>query len=151
MEIILKQDVANLGHENDIVIVKNGYARNYLIPQGIAMLATDVNRKILAENLKQKAHKIEKIRNEANLLAGKLNEITVKLATKVSDSGKIYGSVNNIQIAEAILAQYGVEVDRKKIVIDGTNIKEVGTYKAIVNIHKDVKATVNVEVVAEEA
>lgn len=151
MEIILKQDVANLGHENDIVIVKNGYARNYLIPQGMAALATDINRKILAENLKQKSHKIEKIKNEANLLAGKLNDITVKLATKVSESGKIYGSVNNIQIAEAILAQYGIELDRKKIHIDGANIKEIGTYTASVSIHKDVKATINVEVVAEEA
>lgn len=151
MEIILKQDVANLGHENDIVIVKNGYARNYLIPMGMAALATDINRKILAENLKQKAHKIEKIRNEANLLAGKLNDITVKIATKVSDSGKIYGSINNIQIAEAIASQYGIEVDRKKISIEGSNIKEVGSYTATVSIHKDVKATVNVDVVAEEA
>ena len=104
MEIILKQDVANLGHKDDIVTVKNGYAANYLIPQGFAIMATPSAKKVHAENLRQRAHKEAKIREEATALAAKLEGLTVKVTTKVSSAGKIFGSVNNIQVAEALVA-----------------------------------------------
>ncbi|MDO9511131.1 MAG: 50S ribosomal protein L9 [Bacteroidales bacterium] len=149
MEVILKQDVSNLGYTNDIVNVKNGYAQNYLIPQGLAIQATETNRKILKENLKQKAFKLEKLRNEAQTFGGKLDGITVKITTKASATGKIYGSVNSILIAEAIKEQFDVDVDRKRIIIDGESIKELGSFTVRINIHKEVKAIVNVEVVAE--
>ena len=116
MEIILKKDVANLGHADDIVNVKNGYALNYLIPQGFAILATPSAKKVLAENIRQRAHKEAKFRADAEALAAKLAEITVKVSAKVSESGKIYGSVTTIQIAEA-LAAAGVEVDKKDITL----------------------------------
>ena len=116
MEIILKQDVANLGHKDDIVTVKNGYAANYLIPQGFAIMATPSAKKVHAENLRQRAHKEAKIREEATALAAKLEGLTVKVTTKVSSTGKIFGSVNNIQVAEA-LAALGHEIDRRNITI----------------------------------
>ncbi|MBR5249645.1 MAG: 50S ribosomal protein L9 [Bacteroidales bacterium] len=151
MEIILKQDVANLGHKDDIVTVKNGYAVNYLIPQGMAIMATPSAKKVHAENLRQRAHKEAKLRDDATVLAGKLEGLLVKIATKVSESGKSFGSVNNIQIAES-LAALGYEIDRKNITIKGADaLKEVGTYEAVVKCYKDIKATVQVEVVAEEA
>ena len=112
MEIILKQDVANLGHKDDIVKVRNGYAVNYLIPQGMAILATESAKKVLAENIRQRAHKEAKLREEASALAAKINGLTIKLTAKMSSKGKIFGSVGNIQIAEAIAA-LGVEVDRR--------------------------------------
>ena len=111
MEIILKQDVANLGHRDEIVKVKNGYAVNYLIPQGMAVLATESAKKVLAENLRQRAHKEAKFRADAEELAAKLNELVLTISAKVGNNGKIFGSVNNIQIAEAIVAN-GIEVDR---------------------------------------
>ena len=144
MEIILKQDVANLGHKDDIVKVRNGYAVNYLIPQGMAILATESAKKVLAENIRQRAHKEAKLaenirqrahkeaklREEASALAAKINGLTVKLTAKMSSKGKIFGSVGNIQIAEAIAA-LGVEVDRRNITIAGMdNIKEAGIYDA---------------------
>ena len=151
MENILKQDVANLGHKDDIVTVKNGYAVNYLIPQGMAIMATPSAKKVHAENLRQRAHKEAKLRDDATVLAGKLEGLLVKIATKVSESGKSFGSVNNIQIAES-LAALGYEIDRKNITIKGADaLKEVGTYEAVVKCYKDIKATVQVEVVAEEA
>ena len=151
MENILKQDVANLGHKDDIVTVKNGYAVNYLIPQGMAIMATPSAKKVHAENLRQRAHKEAKLRDDATVLAGKLEGLLVKIATKVSESGKSFGSVNNIQIAES-LAALGYEIDRKNITIKGADaLKEVGTYEAVVKCYKDIKATVKVEVVAEEA
>ena len=129
MEIILKQDVANLGHKDDIVTVKNGYAVNYLIPQGMAIMATPSAKKVHAENLRQRAHKEAKLRDDATVLAGKLEGLLVKIATKVSESGKSFGSVNNIQIAES-LAALGYEIDRKNITIKGADaLKEVGTYE----------------------
>lgn len=150
MEIILKQDVANLGHADDIVKVKDGYATNYLIPQGFAIMATASAKKVHAENLRQRAHKEAKIREEASALAAKLEGITVKLATKVSSTGKIFGSVNNIQIAEAIAA-LGHDVDRRNItIVDSENVKEVGTYDVVVKCYKDIKATLKIEVVGEE-
>lgn len=150
MKIILKKDVQNLGYKDDIVEVKNGYARNYLIPQGFAIAANDSNKKILAEVKKQYAHKIEKIRTEADAEAAKLDGLTVKIATKAAASGKIYGSVNAIQIAEAIKEQHNYDVDRKSITIEGETIKEVGTYKATAKLYKDIVATITFEVITEE-
>ena len=149
MEIILKQDVHNLGYTNDILKVKNGYARNYLVPQGIAIVANESNRKILAENLKQKAFKEDKIRKEAQSLATRLENITVKIGAKAVATGKIFGSVNTIQIAEAIKVQHNIEVDRKRITIMGDTIKELGNYKAMVNLHKESKVEISLEVFGE--
>lgn len=150
MEIILKQDVPNLGHKDDIVTVRNGYATNYLIPQGFAILATPSAKKMHAENMRQRAHKETKIREEAQALAAKLEGIQVTLATKVSSTGKIFGSVNNIQIAEALAAK-GFEIDRRNITISGEEaVKEVGIYDAVVKCHKEIKANIKIEVVAED-
>ncbi len=150
MEIILKQDVPNLGHKDDIVTVKNGYASNYLIPKGYATLATESAKKVHAENMKQRAHKEAKIRENATALAAKLEGVTVKVATKVSSTGKVFGSVNNIQVAEA-LTQQGYEIDRRNITILGgaDNVKEVGSYEAEVKLHRDIKAKIKFEVVGE--
>jgi large subunit ribosomal protein L9 len=149
MEVILKQDVAHLGFANDIVTVKNGYANNYLIPEGLAIMANQTNRKILAENLRQRAFKEDKIRMEAEALAAKLEGIVLKIGAKASATGKIFGSVNSIQIAEAIKTQKDLDIDRRKIVVDGENVKELGTYKAKINLHKEVKIVIDFEVVAE--
>ncbi len=147
MEVILKKDIHNLGYKNDIVTVKNGYGRNYLIPQGIAILATESAKKMHAENMKQRAHKEEKIKNEALELAKQLEGVALTLGAKTSSTGKIFGSVNNIQIAEA-LAEKGFEVDRKLISIKEA-VKEVGKYTANVKLHRDVKVDINFEVVSE--
>jgi large subunit ribosomal protein L9 len=149
MEVILKQDVMNLGFTNEKVNVKPGYARNYLIPQGIAVPATEANKKVLAENLKQKAHKEAKIKKSAEQLSENLKNVTVKIGAKAAESGKIYGSVNAIQIAQALKEQFDFEVDRKKIHVDHEHIKEVGTYKARVILHKEVTVEITLEVVAE--
>lgn len=149
MEIILKQDVKNLGFANDVVKVKAGYARNYLIPQGMAIAATETNKKILSENLKQKSFKEEKVKKEAETLGKALDGITVKIGAKAAETGKIFGSVNNIQIAEAIKDQFNYDIDRKKINVDGENIKELGTYTAEIVLHREVKANINFEVFAE--
>lgn len=150
MEIILKQDVQNLGHKDDIVIVRNGYATNFLIPQGFATLATPSAKKVHAENMKQRAHKETKIRQDAVVIAEKLEGIQVTLATKVSSTGKIFGSVNNIQVGEALAAK-GFDIDRRSITISGeANIKEVGIYDAIVKLHRDIKANIKVEIIGEE-
>ncbi len=149
MEIILKQDVPNLGYTNEKVNVKPGYARNFLIPQGIAILATETNKKILAENLKQKAFKEDRVRNEAEELAEGLKNITVKIGAKAAESGKIFGSVNAIQIAQALKDQFKFDIDRKKIHVDGEHIKELGTYKARIILHKEVQLEINFEVFAE--
>lgn len=150
MEIILKQDVPNLGHKDDIVIVRNGYASNYLIPQGFAIMATPSAKKVHAENMKQRAHKESKIREEAMALAAKLEGMQVTLATKVSSTGKIFGSVNNIQVAEALAAK-GFEIDRRNIAITGeANIKEVGIYDAVIKCHREIKANIKIEIIGEE-
>ena len=148
MEIILKKDVANLGHADDIVTVKNGYAANYLIPQGYAIMATPSAKKILAENIRQRAHKEAKLRADAEALAAKLAAMTVKVSAKVSENDKIYGSVTTMQIADALVAA-GVEVDKKDITILSEAVKEVGTYEASVKCYKDIKGTFKFEVVAE--
>ena len=146
MEIILKKDVANLGHADDIVNVKTGYAVNYLIPQGFAVMATASAKKVHAENLRQRAHKIAKFVGDAEALAAKLAETTVQVAVKVSESGKIYGSVTAAQLAEA-LAVVGIEVDKKDITVEAA--KELGTYEATVKCFRDVKGTFKYEIVAE--
>ena len=148
MEIILKKDVANLGHADDIVNVKTGYAVNYLIPQGFATLATESAKKVLAENIRQRAHKEAKFRSDAEALAAKLAEVSVSVAVKVSESGKIYGSVTTAQIADALVAA-GLQVDKKDITIVSESVKELGTYEASVKCYKDIKGTVKFEVVAE--
>ena len=149
MELILVEDVAGLGYKNDIVSVKKGYGRNYLIPQGKAVIASESARKVLAENLKQRAHKLAKIKADAEELAAKLAPVALTIATKVSATGTIFGAVGNIQIAEA-LAKLGFEIDRKTIVVKET-VKEVGSYKATVKLHKEVSVEIPFEVVAEEA
>ena len=150
MEIILKQDVSNLGHKDDIVVVRNGYATNYLIPQGFAIMATPSAKKVHAENMKQRAHKETKLREDAVALAAKLEGLQVTLATKVSATGKIFGSVNNIQVGEALAAK-GFEIDRRSISIVGeANVKEVGVYDAVVKIYKDIKANIKVEITGDE-
>ena len=148
MEIILKKDVANLGHADDIVKVKTGYAVNYLIPQGFATLATPSAKKVLAENIRQRAHKEAKLRADAEALAAKLAGTTVKVAVKVSENGKIYGSVTTMQIADALVAA-GLNVDKKDITIAAEPIKEVGVYDASVKCYKDIKGEFKFEVVAE--
>jgi large subunit ribosomal protein L9 len=131
------------------VKVKPGYARNYLLPKGMAILATPAAKKILAENLRQQAFKAERIKNEASDLAGKLGNLVVKIGAKAAESGRIFGSVNTIQIAQALKEQHNLEVDRKKIHVDQDHIKEVGTYRARVNLHKDVSTEIIFEVFAE--
>jgi len=149
MEIILKQDVPNLGFKDDVLTVKPGYARNFLIPQGLAILAISSEKKKLAETLKQRAFKEEKVKKEAEKIAEKMVDIHVKIGAKVGTSGKIYGSVNALQIAQAIKEQYDIDLDRKKIMVDGDAVKEVGVYKAKVNLHKEVRFDIKFEVIAE--
>ncbi len=149
MEIILTQDVAHLGYKDDIVTVKNGYANNYLIPEGMAVVATAGAKKVLAETLKQRAFKAEKIKQEAEAVASKLNGLTVRIATKAGANGKIFGSVNAIQVADALKAQHNIDVDRKKIMIVGDNIKEIGSHTAKINLHREVKAEITLDVYAE--
>ncbi len=149
MDIILKQDVPNLGFKDDLVSVKDGYATNYLIPKGLAILAIPSEKKNLAETIRQRQFKEEKIRKEAEKLAEKLQDIEIKIGAKVGTSGKIFGSVNALQIADAIKEQYDLDIDRKKIMIDGDAIKEVGTYTAKINLHKEVRPELKFEVVGE--
>lgn len=149
MEIILKQDIPGLGYKSELITVKDGYARNYLIPKGLAILATETNKKVLAEDKRQKAHKEEKILKEAENLGKALEAITVKIAAKAGTSGKIFGSVNDVQIANAIKEQHSFDIDRKNIKVDGESIKELGEYTAKVQLHKEVIVEVKFEVYAE--
>ena len=147
MEIILKEDIVNLGYKNDIVNVKSGYGRNYLIPTGKAIIASPSAKKMLAEDLKQRAHKLEKIKKDAEALAAKLEGVALTIGAKTSSTGTIFGSVTNIQVADA-LAKVGFEVDRKIIYIK-ESVKEVGNYKATLKLHKEVSVEVPFEVVSE--
>ena len=147
MEIILKQDVANLGYKDEIVKVKNGYANNYLLPKGMAIIATPVNKKIHAENLRQRAHKEEALRKNAETQQAALNGKTVKLIVKVGENGQLFGGISNIMVAEALKEQHNYDIDRKNIVVE--TIKTVGNYTAKVNVYKEIKAELNIEVVAE--
>lgn len=146
MKIILTQDVKNLGHKDDVVVVKDGYGRNYLIPKGMAKLATDGAMKMLAEDTRQRAFKVEKLRKNAEQISAKLNGASVTVKTKAGASGKIFGSVTGLQIANALKEQ-GYDVDRRKIAVD--DIKNLGTYTADINLIKDITASITVEVVAE--
>ena len=148
MEIILKQDIPNLGNKDDIVSVKAGYGRNFLIPKGLATLATATNKKIHEEILRQRAHKEAKLREIAEKQVETISGIEVKIGAKTSSTGKIFGSVNNIQIAEVLIGK-GFEVDRKNITIAGDIIKEIGTYTAVVKLYKDIKAEISFEVFSE--
>jgi large subunit ribosomal protein L9 len=148
MEIILLQDVPKLGHKDDLVKVKNGYGRNFLIPQGLAIAATGSAKKVHAENLKQRAHKEEKIKIEAQTVADKLSGVNLVVGAKTSSSGKIFGSVNTIQIAEA-LKEKGFDIDRKNITLPEDQIKEIGSYKAFIRLHREVKVEISFEIKAE--
>ena len=147
MQIILKKDVQNLGYKNDIVTVKTGYAVNYLIPQGYAILATESAKKVLAENLRQQAHKEAKKVADAEAAAAKLSAVEVTISAKLGEKGKIYGSVGAANVAEALAAK-GIEVDKKDINVP--TIKEIGTFEAKIRCYKAIAATVKVNVVAEK-
>jgi len=148
MEIILKQDIPSLGYKNEVVTVKNGYGRNFLIPKGVAILATDSAKKVMAENLKQRAHKLEKVKNEAIELKEKLADVKITLGAKTSSTGKIFGSVNNIQLSAA-LQKEGYNIERKNILVRGDTIKEVGEYTAKIKLHKEVEFDLLFVVVSE--
>ena len=147
MQVILKEDINNLGSKNDVVSVKPGYGRNFLIPRGFAVLATESAMKVHQENMRQRAHKEEKIKANAIELSKKLEGKTLIIGAKTSTSGKIFGSVNTIQIAEA-LEKLGFTIDRKIILIK-ESVKEVGSYKANIKLHKEVSVEISFEVVSE--
>ena len=148
MELILKEYVENLGDNGDLVVVKPGYGRNYLIPQGKAILATASAKKMREETLRQRAHKEEKLVEEAKAMAAKLADASIKIGAKVGESGKIFGSVNTIQLADALKSS-GVDIDRKYISIVGDTIKEAGSYEAKIRFHKEVIETISFEVIGE--
>lgn len=148
MKVILKEDINRLGYKDDVVEVRDGYGRNFLIPQGKAVVATESALKVLAENQRQRAHKLAKIKADAEELAAKLADVKLTIATKTSSTGTIFGSVKDVQIAEE-LEKLGFNIDRKLVVI-AQPIKEVGEYTVTLNLHKDVKAQIPVVVVTEE-
>ena len=148
MEVILKQDMPSLGHKDDIVSVKNGYARNYLIPKGYAINATAQNKKVHEEILRQRAHKEQQLKEAALKMAEELKKVSLTIGAKTSTKGKIFGSVNTIQIAEALIEK-GFEVDRKNISIKDDLIKEIGSYSATVKLHKEVLVDIPFEIVSE--
>ena len=148
MNVILKQDMPNLGHKDDIVAVKNGYARNYLIPKGYAINATEQAKKVHAEILRQRAHKEEQLKEAAAQMAEELRKVSLTIGAKTSTKGKIFGSVNTIQIAEALIEK-GFEVERKNISIKDDLIKEVGSYSATIKLHKEVLVDIPFEIISE--
>jgi large subunit ribosomal protein L9 len=147
MEVILKDDVKGLGFKNDIITVKPGYGRNYLIPQGIAVIADKTNKKIVAENIRQASHKAEKLKIDAQAIADQIGDQVFELPAKVGESGKIFGAVTTTQLSDALKAK-GIDVDRKKISFD-QEVKAAGEYTASVALHKEVKHSVRFHVVAE--
>ncbi|MDR1119889.1 MAG: 50S ribosomal protein L9 [Dysgonamonadaceae bacterium] len=147
MQVILKEDVTNLGYKDDIITVKDGYGRNFLIPQKKAIIASESAKKVLAENLRQRAHKLEQIKKDAQEQANQLEGITLVIGAKTSSTGTIFGSVSNIQVADE-LKKKGFDIDRKKIVIKDS-VKEVGNYKAILKLHKEISVDIPFEVVSE--
>jgi large subunit ribosomal protein L9 len=147
MEVILKQDVAGLGYKNDIVKVKAGYGNNYLIPQGYALIATESNKRSVQENIRQAAHKAAKLKQDAEALAAKMGDLTIEIGTKAGESGKIFGAVTAVQISDALKAK-GFEVDRKKVHLKEAP-KQLGTYNVTIDLHKEVKHEIKVNVVAE--
>jgi large subunit ribosomal protein L9 len=147
MEVILTQDVQGLGYKNDVVKVKPGYGRNYLIPNGVALIANDSNKRMTAENTRQAAHKAAKIKQDADAIAQRLGDLTIELKTKAGETGKIFGAVTAIQIADALKAK-GFDIDRKKVILK-EHPKQLGTYKVTLDLHKEVKHEITVNVVAE--
>jgi large subunit ribosomal protein L9 len=147
MEVILKQDMPGLGYKYDTVKVKAGYGRNYLIPRGIAILANNSNRKMIDENIRQAAHKAEKLKNDALAVAEKIEALSIEIGAKTGESGKIFGAVTTLQISDALTAE-GFDVDRRRISFNG-EIKTTGEYEASVELHKEVKAEIKFKVVAE--
>ena len=148
MEVILKDDIQGLGYKNDIVNVKPGYGRNYLIPKGLALLANEGNVKVHEENLRQKAKKLEEEKNEAQKLADNIGELTLELKAKVGEKGKIFGAITTLQVADA-LKEKGFQIDRKKITFDG-DIKVIGEYMAELDLHKEVKQKIKLQIIPEE-
>ena len=148
MEVILKQDVENLGFIDDIVTVKNGFGRNYLIPQGVAVLATSSAKKVLAETLKQRDYKEEKLVKDATKIANAIKELEIKITAKTGDGTKLFGSVNNGNVAEA-LAAAGHEVDKKFIKVTGGSIKRLGKYETSIRLHRSVIVDLPIEIIAE--
>ncbi len=148
MEVILKEDIQGLGYKNDAVAVKSGYARNFLIPKGFAIIATDSNKKMIAENVKQAAHKAEKVKQDAQAIADAIGETVLKISAKVGENGRIFGAVTTLQISDALKAK-GIEVDRKRIAFKD-QVKTIGAYEVVVNLHKEVQHDVKFEVVAAE-
>ncbi|TAG55747.1 MAG: 50S ribosomal protein L9 [Cytophagales bacterium] len=147
MDIILKEDLKGLGYKNDLVTVKPGYGRNYLIPKGVAILATETNKKVVAENIKQAAHKAQKLKKDATDLADKLSKLVLEIGAKIGESGKIFGSITPLQISDA-LKNKGFNIDRKKITFKG-EVKQAGEYEAMIDLHKEVHQSVKFAVVAE--
>lgn len=147
MEVILKQDIQGLGYKNDVISVKSGFGRNYLIPKGFAILANTSNRKMIEENVRQAAHKAEKLKNDAEGVAENIGDLILEIGAKVGESGKIFGAITTLQIADA-MKEKGFEVDRKKIKFN-TKVKEVGEYFVTIDLHKEVKKEVPFKVVAE--
>ncbi len=147
MEIILKQDIQGLGYKNDTIKVKAGYGRNFLIPNGSAILANESNKRMTAENIRQAAHKAAKLKQDAEALAAKIGDLTIEIGTKAGESGKIFGAVTAIQVAD-ILKTKGFDVDRKKVTFK-EQPKQLGAYVAILDLHKELKHSITVNVVAE--
>lgn len=147
MEVILKTDIAGLGYKNDLVTVKPGYGRNYLIPQGFAVMASETNKKVLAENIKQAAHKAKKLKKDAEDLAAAIGDLTLEIPAKVGESGRIFGRVTNTQISDTLKTK-GFDVDRKKITLD-SEVKSLGEYTATLDLHKEVKHKVKFVIVGE--
>lgn len=147
MEVILKTDVAGLGYKNDVVKVKPGYANNYLIPSGVALVATDSNKRMIAENIRQMAHKAAKLKQDADALAQNIGDLTLTIGTKAGETGRIFGAVTAIQVADALKAK-GFDVDRRKVVLKESP-KQLGTYSVTLDLHKEVKHEIKISVVAE--
>jgi len=147
MEVILKQDVQGLGYKNDTVKVKAGYGRNYLIPNGFALIANDSNSRLVAENIRQAAHKASKLKQDAEAMAQRIGELTIEIGAKAGETGKIFGAVTAFQVADVLKAK-GFDIDRKKVIFK-EQPKEVGTYNVVIDLHKEVKHEIKIKVVAE--
>jgi large subunit ribosomal protein L9 len=147
MEVILKQDVQGLGYKNDTVKVKAGYGRNYLIPNGIAIIANDSNSRLVAENIRQAAHKAAKLKQDAEAMGQRIGDLTIEIGAKAGETGKIFGAVTAFQVADVLKAK-GFDIDRKKVIFK-EQPKEVGTYTAVIDLHKEVKHEIKIKVVAE--
>jgi large subunit ribosomal protein L9 len=147
MELILKQDVQGLGYKNDIVKVKAGYGNNYLIPNGLALIANDSNKRLVKENIRQASHKAAKVKQDAEAVAAKVGDLVIEIKTKAGESGKIFGAVTSLQISDALKAK-GFDIDRKKVILKEAP-KELGTFTATLDLHKEVKHEIKVKVVAD--